>query len=260
MCRPDYYGVQYKINPWMNLSTEGKPDPDKAMDQWMLLHNLIVKCGGEIHYIPPVDGLPDMVFTANAGLPLKGDFILSRFKYVERTPEEEYFRDYFEEKGFKIIDPFCAEVPFEGKGDVLKMGDAYCFGSDFRSSKHAASAIKEWKLIQVHEMKLKDERFYHLDTCFCPISRDLCLAYIDAFESFSVPNPAGFTSKVIGVSEKEALNFACNAVVIGKNVIMPTNTDATAEDLRKLGYIVHQTPMSEFIKSGGACKCLVLEF
>ena len=61
----------------------------------------------------------------------------------------------------------------------------------------------------------------------------------------------------IEVTESDALTFCCNSVVLNDKVFMP-RCDSVSEQLEKLGYQVQQFVMSEFIKSGGACKCLVM--
>jgi len=63
---------------------------------------------------------------------------------------------------------------------------------------------------------------------------------------------------VFAVPENEAKHFACNAVVLGKHVIMPANCPETKNHLEHKGFTVFECDMSEFIKAGGACKCLTL--
>jgi len=60
------------------------------------------------------------------------------------------------------------------------------------------------------------------------------------------------------VSEDDAVHFACNAVNIGKNVILNYATPELAAWLASRGFEVMQTQMSEFIKAGGSTKCLSL--
>ena len=66
MCRPRFYGIEYEINPWMNK--ERGADHDRALEQWQTLVGILEELGASIELIEPVRGLPDMVFTANAGI------------------------------------------------------------------------------------------------------------------------------------------------------------------------------------------------
>ena len=91
MCPPDAYDVSYVINPWMEGNVK-KSSPQAAMGQWLELTR-ILKERAEIELIPPQPGLPDLVFTANAGLVLGNVVILSRFLHPERQGEEPHRAD-----------------------------------------------------------------------------------------------------------------------------------------------------------------------
>jgi N-dimethylarginine dimethylaminohydrolase len=65
MCPPDYFTVDYVINPWM-AGHESSLDIDLAKRQWQLLRDTIDEYA-EIVEMEPQPGLPDLVFTANAG-------------------------------------------------------------------------------------------------------------------------------------------------------------------------------------------------
>ncbi len=62
----------------------------------------------------------------------------------------------------------------------------------------------------------------------------------------------------IEVCQEEALRFACNAVVIGAHVVLPAGCPQLTQELESRGYIVHSVNLSEFLKAGGAAKCLTL--
>jgi len=54
------------------------------------------------------------------------------------------------------------------------------------------------------------------------------------------------------------VNFACNAVNIDRVVVMNKASDELQQQLADLGFEVVQTPLTEFLKAGGAAKCLTL--
>ncbi|HEU4636754.1 MAG TPA: amidinotransferase, partial [Edaphobacter sp.] len=121
MCPPEFYDVQYVINPWMenNLHAASR---SRAIEQWRRLHEAIATLG-PVELIHPALGLPDMVFTANAGIERNGVVVRSRFLHVERRKEETFFRDWFQQNGYTIID-LPPNIPFEGEGDALFSHDA----------------------------------------------------------------------------------------------------------------------------------------
>ena len=102
MCPPDHYEIRYVINPWMKLTRQS--DPEKAHLQWKKLCDILNSLNCNIHTVQPVRGLPDMVFTANAGFPVGRRVFLSRFRHKEREAEAGHFRGWFEKNGFEVID------------------------------------------------------------------------------------------------------------------------------------------------------------
>src|SRR5262249_56151381 len=66
LCRPRFYGVEYVINPWMEGNI-GRTDGELARRQWETLAEALA-ARAALSFIEPVPGLPDMPFTANAGL------------------------------------------------------------------------------------------------------------------------------------------------------------------------------------------------
>jgi N-dimethylarginine dimethylaminohydrolase len=63
---------------------------------------------------------------------------------------------------------------------------------------------------------------------------------------------------LIDVVEEEAAHFSCNAVVLEHEVVLPEGAPKLVESLGERGYRCHPLPMSEFLKAGGACKCLTM--
>ena len=257
MCSPEYYDVAYEINPWM--SVKHKADKEKAQKQWSAYYELLAKkLKVRVELLTPVQGLPDLVFTANAGLVRKRLFIRSNFRHKERKGEEVYFQDWFRKKGYivKTLErPYC----FEGEGDALFMSSDLYTGFHFRSDVEAHDMVSGLLNQSYYALELHDKRFYHLDTCFAPLNEKSALLFLPAFEPYAqmvllenIPDP-------IPVPEEEALRFACNAAVIGKNIVIPSGCPKTAAELEKRGFHVHALEFSEFIKAGGAAKCLVLK-
>ena len=259
MCAPDHYDVDYVINPWMEGNIH-KSSRDRAVEQWQKLYSILAD-HATVDLIQPQKGVPDLVFTANAGLVLEKTAVLSRFFHKERQGEEPYFQQWFEENGF-TVHVLPKDLPFEGAGDALldREGRWLWAGYGFRSELDSHSYLAKWLDIEVLSLRLMDERFYHLDTCFCPLTDGYLLYYPPAFDSYSnrriemhVP-----PEKRIAVTELDAANFACNAVNIDKLIVMNKASDALKEQLGDAGFRIIETPLTEFLKAGGAAKCLTL--
>lgn len=259
MCPPDYYDVDYVINPWMEGNIH-KSSRDRAVEQWQELHQ-ILKQHAIVDLVPPQKGWPDLVFTANAGLLLGDNVVLSRFMHKERQGEEPFFKQWFEANGY-TVNELPKDLPFEGAGDALldREGRWLWAGYGFRSELDSHPYLAKWLDIEVLSLRLIDERFYHLDTCFCPLANGYLLYYPGAFDSYSnrLIEIRVAPEKLIAIEEADAVNFACNAVNVDSIVIMNKTSDALKTRLTNVGFQVLETPLTEFLKAGGAAKCLTL--
>lgn len=256
MCPPDYYGIEYEINPWMRR--EHPPDHALAQAQWRDLHEIIISMPEvSVELIEPVSGLPDMVFTANAGLVKDNLFISSRFRFPQREGESEHFEKWFAGHDY-VVDRLPDELKFEGAGDVLRAGGTWYGGYYFRSAPLAHADVSELLGEEVIPLRLTDGRFYHLDTCFLPVG-DSLVYYPGAFDDYSLAVIKDRFPDAIEVNSAEAALFACNSVVIGNWVIMNAGSPRLCSQLTALGYDCVTTDLSEFLKAGGAAKCLTLE-
>jgi N-dimethylarginine dimethylaminohydrolase len=255
MCPPDHFAIEYEINPWMNVRVGS--DAGLARQQWTALYQALRGLGVSVDLIEPVRGLPDLVFTANAGLVYRDLFIVSRFRYGVRQGEAPYFENWATSRGFQVV-----ELPpgynFEGAGDALFCGETLIAGYRFRSDVRSHQWIGERLGVEVLPLELIDPRFYHLDTCFCPLAPDLALYYPGAFDEYGRSVLRERVPHLIEVAIEEAVSFSCNAVVVGKTVLLNDGAPKLAEDLRERGFGVRLLGFSEFIKSGGSAKCLTL--
>ncbi|GAX36235.1 bifunctional arginine dihydrolase/ornithine cyclodeaminase [Nodularia sp. NIES-3585] len=259
MCAPDHYDVDYVINPWMEGNIH-KSSRDRAVEQWQKLYH-ILKQHAIVDLVTPQIGWPDMVFTANAGLVLGKNVVLSRFLHKERQGEEPFFQNWFEENGY-TVNLLPKDLPFEGAGDALldREGRWLWAGYGFRSELDSHPYLAKWLDIEVLSLRLIDERFYHLDTCFCPLANGYLLYYPGAFDAYSnrLIEMRVAPEKRIAITEADAVNFACNTVNVESIVIMNKASNTLKARLTDLGFRVIETPLTEFLKAGGAAKCLTL--
>jgi N-dimethylarginine dimethylaminohydrolase len=254
MCPPTHFGVIYEINPWMHVASP--VDARRAADQWGALRATYQDLGVEVVVADPVPGLPDMVFTANAGVTHGGRVVLSRFRHPERQGEEARWRELFSRRGTPMLD--TAGIPFEGAGDALFVGDTLVCGHGFRTDRAAIPLVARALGVDVVELELVDPRYYHLDTCFCPLDGGAILYAPAAFSSASREAVRRLAGRVIEVPDDIAAGFACNAMVVGDVAISSEAVEGLSGQLRAAGYRALGLPMGEFMKSGGGVRCLSL--
>ena len=150
------------------------------------------------------------------------------------------------------------DLIFEGEGDALFGGDILFCGYHFRSDIQSHHYISDLLQCLVISLELVDDRFYHLDTCFCPLPDGGAFWYPPAFDSYAQQVVRQYLHPLLEVTEEEAARFACNAIVAGRNIVMPEGCPRVMAGLVERGYRCHPLPMGEFLKAGGACKCLTL--
>lgn len=255
LCRPDHYGIEYEINPWMR---RGQPANLRlARTQWQQLLETLEHLGAEVELIPPQPKLPDMVFTANAGLVVDRHFFRSNFRHAERRAEGDHFARWFTQHGY-TVEKLPEGLYFEGEGDALFCGNTLVCGYRFRSDVQSHQRLAEFFECLAVSVELVDARFYHLDTCFCALPEGGAFWFPPAFDKYARQAIRQHFAPLIEVAADEALHFACNAIVLGRDIVLPAGCPRLAADLTARGLRCHALPMSEFIKAGGACKCLTL--
>jgi N-dimethylarginine dimethylaminohydrolase len=255
MCQPTYYGIEYEINPWM--SRQKQADHEEAMRQWTALRELIEACGARTDLMEPVQGLPDLVFTANAALVCRRRAVLARFRYPQRQGETPYDEAWLRQAGFEV-EHLDEGVFFEGAGDALFCGDTLFAGYRIRSDVRGHQRIGGLLSCRVIPMELVDPYYYHLDTCFCPIAPGQAIYYPAAFDDYGRRAIREAVDELIEVQASEAARFACNAVAVGRSVITNTGCTELHRALAARGFDPHETPLDEFVKAGGSAKCLTL--
>lgn len=259
MCKPTYYDVNYVINPWMegNLHKASKP---RALAQWQSLHDELAK-HAEVRLVTQQQGSPDMVFTANAGLAHGLSVALSRFQYAERQAEEDHFGRWFAEAGYDVFE-MPREMPFEGEGDALFASDCSRLwaGYGFRTSMQSHDELRRRWDVPVHSLRLSDARFYHLDTCFAPLPNGDLMYFPQAFDAESRRLIEQFYApeQRIIVAEADALRFACNVVCLRSKLVLNQIGQELRQQLQMRGFEVIELELDEFLKAGGAAKCLVM--
>jgi len=259
MCAPQWYDVDYVINPWMAGNVH-RPNRDLAFAQWRELHRQL-QLIADVRLIPAVQGSPDMVFVGHTAVVQHGVAAVSSFAHPERRVEEQPVRRWLRDHGFLLWET-PRETAFEGEGDAIfdingkLLWAAHGVRTCLQCHRHLAQA---WHL-PVVSLHLVDPRFYHLDTCFAPLSGGHLLYFPDAFDAASraAIEASYLAEKRIAVTEEEATAFACNAINVGETILMHKVSTDLSRRLARLGFDVVQIDLSEFLKGGGSAKSLAL--
>src|SRR6516165_2241631 len=232
MCPPDYYGIEYEINPWMSRSRGSTPE--RAHAQWRKLYETLTGLGVTVELMTAQPGLPDLVFTANAGLIFGSRFFSSSFRHEVRARETPHFDAWFAGHGFRV-ENLPEGMYFEGAGDALFCGKSLFAGYRIRSDVQGHQYIAGVLHLQVLPLELVNPYFYHLDTCFCPLAPGEAIYYPGAFDAYGRKVIEAHIPRLLRASEADANRFGCNAVVVGKTVIVNAGCEQLAAGLRAWG-------------------------
>jgi N-dimethylarginine dimethylaminohydrolase len=255
MCPPTHFAVVYSINPWMDV--DRPTDARRALRQWRRIRDAYIRAGHDVVVVEPVEGLPDMVFAANAALMIDGRVLGARFRYEERAGEESAYLAWFRRLG--VAEVITASYVNEGEGDYLPMGSMILAGSGFRTDPRAHGEVGEYFDRPVVDLELVDERFYHLDTALAVLSDDTIAYWPGAFSARSSGVLRELFPQAVIACEEDAVAFGLNACSDGGNVVMSSAATGLAAQFRERGFTPVLVATSELQKAGGSAKCCTLE-
>lgn len=269
MTDPARYAVTYRINPWMRpdaWSSNAAELTAQAAAASAALAGALTGLGADIRWVPAAPDLPDLVFPANAAVVLDGVALLARFQRTERRGEEPVFAAAFERLRAEGLITRVATLPegcfHEGAGDAIWDRTRRLFWTGFgqRSCRAASDQIADVFGQTVVPLHLATPRFYHLDTCFCPLSGGEILYYPPAFTpaALSAIRQRVAPADLIEATDEDAARFCVNAVSLGRDIVMASAAPALKRTLTERGYRVRDLDLSPFILSGGAAFCMTL--
>ena len=254
MCRPDYFTVVYRINPWMDPALP--TDTSLAVRQWETLYNTYLELGFDVKLVDPIDGLPDMVYAANGGFVIDNIAYGASFTHPERQPEGPAYMEWFAANGFDVRAPKNIN---EGEGDFLLVGDRILAGTGFRSASNSHEEIAGIYNREVVTLNLVNPSFYHLDTAIAVLD-DTNIAYLEsAFDEASLEKLRALFPDAILATEEDAAVLGLNSYSDGYNIVIASRAKDFERQLRERGYNPIGVDLSELLLGGGGVKCCTLE-
>lgn len=266
---PAHFDVHYVINPWMQpraWAADPQGHQRAARASFDALRGALGEAGVSVETIPGAEGQPDMVFPANGAVVLDGRALVARFACPERQGEEQRFfdalQDYVRRGVLREVDFFPHGCFQEGAGDAIWDVNRQVFWSGYgqRSVLEAAAEIERFFGKPVVPLELATERFYHLDTCFCPLSGGEVLFYPPAFTAEGLARIHALVppAERLEADAEDAAAFCVNAVCVDRTVVMARATPHARAMLGERGYTVVDVDLDPFILSGGGAYCMTL--
>ena len=258
MCPPEYFAVEYAINPWMD--TTAPVDVALALRQWRLLQDTLSDLGHAVHVLPARPGLPDMVYAANGAFSVGGTVYGARFKHPQRAAEEAAHRFFYAGGPWRFAHPTQVN---EGEGDFAYLPGAYggmiLAGHGFRTEAAAHAEAQEVLGRPVISLRLVDPAFYHLDTALAPLGDRHIAYYPGAFSAASQRILRQLFPDAILADRADAEAFGLNLVSDGRHVVLNAEAAGMADKVQAAGYVPVPVDLSELKRGGGSVKCTVAE-
>ncbi|MCW2849158.1 MAG: amidinotransferase [Marmoricola sp.] len=258
MVEPDHFRVDYSINPFMHL--DDQPDPLRTRSEWLAIIAAIEAAGGSVRVLPQLPEAPDMVYAMNLGLALAGDspqVVLSHMRYAQRRMETPAADQWFAEHGFS-----SRSVGRDGVGAHFEAGDAFAWRGELivgygpRTEELALKHLAGDLGVSVRGFRITHPGMYHMDLGFCPLDETRAMVCPAAYDDASAAALLALVPDPLVLTEEEALTFCANSIVLGRTVVMPACPDRVREQLEEWGFDVVVVEVGEFLKGGGAIRCL----
>ncbi|MCW2710981.1 MAG: amidinotransferase [Marmoricola sp.] len=262
MVEPDHFRVDYAINPFMHL--DDQPDPVRTRDQWLAIVAAIEAAGGTVKVMPQLPDAPDMVYAMNLGLALEAaeegeasQVVLSHMLHPQRRMETPAASEWFAAQGFDR-----RTIGRDGVGAHFEAGDAFAWRGELvvgygpRTEELGLKHLSGELGVSVRGIRITNPGMYHMDIGFCPLDDTRAMVCPDAYDEASAVALLALVPEALVLTEEEALTFCANSIVIGRTVVMPACPDRVRTQLEEWGFEVVVVEVGEFLKGGGAIRCL----
>ncbi len=259
MVRPDHFRVAYAINPFMHL--DDQPDPVRAYEEWHGIVGALEAAGARVDVLGQLEDAPDMVYAMNLGLAVRAEehhrVVLSHMRYPERRMETDAAEQWFTDRGFR-----CTAIGRHGVGAHFEAGDAFPWRGELvvgygpRSEELALKHLATELGVRVRGFRIVHPAMYHMDLGFCPLDGTHAMVCPAAYDDASAAALLDLVPEPLVLSEQEALTFCANSVVLGRTVVMPACPPRVRAVLEEWGFEVVLVEVGEFLKGGGAIRCL----
>lgn len=290
---PSHFRIRAGGNPHTRdrWGRRKRVDPARAAAQWEGLRRALEGQGVRVHVVPAEEGLPGLVFPANAGFRFGDTVYLSNLNPA-RAGEREHYRRVVSSLGLAVRD-LPTDRAFEGEADLIPVGHPSgdprrtvhlfthgrldrphwvpCFGIPpyrwiygFRSDFQALGAVQSIvRPLEVLPLELCDERHYHGDTVLCSFGphREFLLCHLPGLTG---PAQAAlrqrFGDRLIPLSDEDGRAFAANSFQLSVDaygerrhvLLLPDGaSQALYERVRQTGVIPFPVDVSEFLEKGG---------
>jgi N-dimethylarginine dimethylaminohydrolase len=178
-------------------------------------------------------------------------------RYPERRMETAAAATWFGDRQLAV-----SAIGSAGVGPHFEAGDAFPWRGDLvvgygpRTEELALKHLATELGVTVRGFRITHPGMYHMDLSFCPLDDRRAMVCPAAYDDASAAALLELVPEPLVLTEEEALTFCANSVVIGRTVLMPACPERVRGQLEAWGFEVVLVEVGEFLKGGGAIRCL----
>jgi dimethylargininase len=226
-------------------------DYDLAVWQHGEYCRMLRTCGADVHTLKVNEDLPDSTFIEDTAVVLDEVAVLASLGTEARRSELPGIEP--ELSKYRSVHRIAASAALEG-GDVLRLGRTLFVGLSSRTSPAGAQALEAIVTRYGYRiLPVPVDRCLHLKTACTALPDGSLLVNPSWLDPEAL---LGFEQVRIPADEP----WAANTLRVGNTVCLAAEHMQTADLLRRRGFDVRTTPLSEFAKAEGGVTCLALLF
>jgi len=251
---------------WEALHYLSKPDFHKAVEEYKVFEDALVKSGSEIHHFPMDDSLSiDSIYCRDASIATDFGMILCRMGKNGRSYEPEAQKQTYLALNIPILGEIKSPGTLEG-GDVAWLDEkTLAVGHTYRSNPEGILQLKKMLeplgiLVLVAELPhyRGPSDVFHLMSILSPVAKDLAVIYspLMPIKFRNQLKEMGFT--FVEVPDDEFESMGCNVLAIApKKCLMVDGNPKTHNALLEAGCeVIIYGGEDISVKGGGGPTCL----
>jgi N-dimethylarginine dimethylaminohydrolase len=259
MCSPAHYKIEYAINDWTgeSISRGEIVNVGKSLIQWNEIYKHYLSQDLKVELVECKENNHELTFFGDSIFLLGEQAILSNYRFGVRDIEAKTAKIWARNAGLTVTE-LPSNMFFEGNAMAILWQDKLLMGYGMRTSKDVSTLLSGCLEIEVIPLELKAP-FFHRDLALFALNQDTLVIYKNAFSEEALKELCRCADNIIEVDPKEAMQLACNSMVVGNTVLMSRDCANIRTILEGKGYQTIVFDTSEFAKVGGGVKCLTLE-
>lgn len=225
---------------------------------------LLERLGCQVEVLPPVDDMPDAIFTYDPAFVVPDGVIEFRGAKVVRAGEPPLLATQLQDLGVPLVGRLAAPATADG-GDMFWLDEStLAVGRTYRTNQAAIDQLRallepSGVTVESFDMPhdLGPEYCLHLMSVVSPVRDNLAVVFERLAPVALLQALASRGIEIVPVPEEDYASLGCNVLAVAPSVVvMAAGNEATAKALRDHGVEVHTYEASEINKGEGGPTCL----